>query len=529
MVAKKQLRKPLTKSKSKTKTKTQKKKNKEVPFYPPHETNFHLKDQIEKDDEELALEDAIFGGDDFEKVDKILTTFGEEDIIQNQNDLNVPITLEDQDETPLFVIDKEGSNDLKSNVELKNDLEESKKRSAWTDDDQFDMNISEVKRLRKLRQTPDETFLNNEEYENRLRIQFEKTYGKQSWAKINENDQDEPIFSTTKRIINQKNSLIKPELIEVSRMADANIQGYNHSIVSSINWHPKFPIMVTCGKDKTLRIFQIDGKVNQKLQSFTFKDMSSLNSLFSIDGSEVIVTSDRKYFYSYDMESGTVNKIHRIQGRDEKSLSRFVISPCNKYIAFIGIKGYIILVSRITKQWIANLKMNGSVNTLCFSSNGQYIYSLGNDGEIYKWNLEDKTCIGKIFDEGSIKPTTITCSPDGNWLATGSSSGVVNVYNLENLFETSRPKPIKAFFNITTAIHQITFNHDSQLLGICSHAKKDQFRLIHLPSLTVYQNWPTQKTPLGYVSCFGFSHNSEYLSIGNDKGKVLLYQLKHYI
>ena len=51
---------------------------------------------------------------------------------------------------------------------------------------------------------------------------------------------------------------------------------------------------------------------------------------------------------------------------------------------------------------------------------------------------------------------------------------------------------------------------------------------IHLPTHTVFSNWPTSSTPLSYVQCMAFTPNSGYLAIGNDKGKVLLYRLNHF-
>ena len=47
---------------------------------------------------------------------------------------------------------------------------------------------------------------------------------------------------------------------------------------------------------------------------------------------------------------------------------------------------------------------------------------------------------------------------------------------------------------------------------------------VHLPSLTVFSNWPTSRTPLRYVHTFDFSPNSGYLSVGNDRGKALLFR-----
>ena len=62
----------------------------------------------------------------------------------------------------------------------------------------------------------------------------------------------------------------------------------------------------------------------------------------------------------------------------------------------------------------------------------------------------------------------------------------------------------------------------------CSRVKKDQLRVVHTSTGSVFSNWPTAGTPLDYVQCLDFSAQSRYLAVGNAKGKVLLYGLNHY-
>lgn len=114
-------------------------------------------------------------------------------------------------------------------------------------------------------------------------------------------------------------------------------------------------------------------------------------------------------------------------------------------------------------------------------------------------------------------------------------------------FGGDSPKPLKAIANLTTSISTLRFNHDSQLLAIASNTKKDQMRMvsyavlcglvvnskryapqIHLPSLTAFSNWPTSSTPLGHVTSIDFSAGSEYVAIGNNRGRVLLYHLRDF-
>jgi U3 small nucleolar RNA-associated protein 18 len=120
------------------------------------------------------------------------------------------------------------------------------------------------------------------------------------------------------------------------------------------------------------------------------------------------------------------------------------------------------------------------------------------------------------------------------WMAIGSTSGFVNVYDSDSFSvhrgdtESGTPKPVKALGHLTTPISTLRFNHDAQILAMASKDKRDAMRLIHLPSLTSFDNWPTSSTPLGHVTAVDFSARSEYVAIGNTRGRVLLYHLKEY-
>ena len=58
--------------------------------------------------------------------------------------------------------------------------------------------------------------------------------------------------------------------------------------------------------------------------------------------------------------------------------------------------------------------------------------------------------------------------------------------------------------------------------------KREGLRLVHLPSASVFANWPTSRSPLQYVHAAALSPHSGFLGVGNAKGRVLLYRLHHY-
>ena len=97
-----------------------------------------------------------------------------------------------------------------------------------------------------------------------------------------------------------------------------------------------------------------------------------------------MLSGRRPFFYVYDAASGNIQKIPSIVGRKERSLEKFTISPDGRVIAFIGNDGYVILVDGKSKQWIGDLKMNGSVRAIIFSQDGEYVMASGSDGDVYK-------------------------------------------------------------------------------------------------------------------------------------------------
>lgn len=118
-------------------------------------------------------------------------------------------------------------------------------------------------------------------------------------------------------------------------------------------------------------------------------------------------------------------------------------------------------------------------------------------------------------------------SQNGGWLACGNDTGVVNIYAGSEL-TLAKPKPTKQLMNLVTAVDTLKFSADGQALCMASSQAKDAMRVVHLPTCSVFSNWPTSQTPLHRVSCVEFSPSGAFLTIGNDRGKSLLYRVHHY-
>lgn len=83
--------------------------------------------------------------------------------------------------------------------------------------------------------------------------------------------------------------------------------------------------------------------------------------------------------------------------------------------------------------------------------------------------------------------------------------------------------------NLTTSITDVKFNHSSELLAMCSKWKKNAFKMVHIPSYTVFQNFPgVAPGVLKYSMCFDFHYKSKFIAMGNDEGKVHMFELSHF-
>eukprot|EP00850_Spirogloea_muscicola_P009364 SM000052S17756 [mRNA] locus=s52:554239:568465:+ [translate_table: standard] len=445
--------------------------------------------------------------------------------------------------------------------------------------------VAHTARLRKLRRTEAEASFSGAEYAQRLRAQHERlNAGAAAWAALPPHSRlgqppssshagdegsggDDGASDGDDGV--EERALLAPRgrgrlpqgLLETTRLANANRQDPSKAVVQvghgactcpgqypmhwaaftcfgrspnlalffqTVKFHHNAQLLMTAGLDKTLRFFQVDGKKNPKVQSVFLEDMPVHKAAFTGPGSlQVLAAGRRQWFYVYDIAAGKVERLGPLHGREEKSLESFVASPSvgqSGIVAFLGNDGYIVLVSQKSWQWIGNLKMNGTARTAAFAGSGNELVTGGGDGDMYLWDLRMQRCIHKRRDEGSVGITSLALSSQGGRrsLACGSAQGVVNMYDAKIFLQAGSSEPTKVLMNLTTSVDTLQYNGDGDILAMASHMRKDALRLVHVPSGTVFSNWPTSRSPLQFVHSLDFSPGGAYLAIGNARGQALL-------
>jgi len=401
---------------------------------------------------------------------------------------------------------------------------------------------------------------------------------------------------------------LRPEVIDIQRLKDIASSG--PSSIDQLHFHPSYPLLLTAGPSSTINLYHISPSSqnpNPILTSLHVKGTPITTALFSTPShpiqtqagteptpeTKIYLSARRRYFHTWSLHTGTLTKISRpiYQSRSStESLARkskknhelptcerLILSPNSAYIALIANTGSnlgtVHLLHTATHQPIAQTRiesLNG-IADLAFYRDSTGYSVVGKNGEISEYNISEKRVVARWSDEGAVGTTTLalggeirdprsstgvdTLGPD-RWVAIGSTSGIVNVYDRRSILShfaktlllsvsatapagtssqtpskstsTHRPTPLRTLSNLTTPISHLHFSPDpaGQLLIMASRWKKNALRLVHLPSCTVYRNWPTDKTPLGRISSVAISPDGGYLAVGNEAGKVRLWQIR---
>lgn len=321
------------------------------------------------------------------------------------------------------------------------------------------------------------------------------------------------------------------------------------SAVTSLEFHPFHTLLLSSGPASTLYLHHVSPHPphpNPLLTSLHIRHTPISMSTFAPNkGSQIYFSGRRRYFHIWNLSSGDIEKVSRILGHadQQRCMERFKLSPCGKWIGLVGSSrkggGVITILNAKTNHWIAEARVEGKGGVADFAwwSNGEGLTILGKGGEAIEWSGREKRVIARWIDEGAIGTTVIALGghlpgPENlggdRWIAVGSSSGIVNIYDRRTWEKgiLDRPKPVRVFDQLVTPISHLEFSRDGQVLCMASRWKRDALRLVHLPSCTVYRNWPTSGMPLGRISALAWSPGGEYLAVGNEQGKIRLWEIR---
>ncbi|KAI6770186.1 hypothetical protein HG530_004815 [Fusarium avenaceum] len=451
-----------------------------------------------------------------------------------------------------------------------------------SDDDRLAISLAGATRLRKLRQTEAEDLVSGTEYSRRLRQQYLRLNPLPAWAReadgrpskrrrssaasdsSADDDSDSEISAQPlEKFLRDVNSLagagstkkrrLRPEVIDIQRTRE--IPDKHKAPVACLSFHPEYPVLLSSSTASVLYLHHIAPAAhptpNPQLTSVQIKQVDVRRAEFLYPhGDKVIFAGRRKYFHHWDLKTGTVQKTTQILGHrlEHKTMERFRLSPCGRYMAIVASTrkggGIINILNTTSMQWIAAARLSSQNGIADFAwwSTGNGMTILGRDGQVGEYSIESRSFVGIWHDEGCVGGIVLALGGhqgpavlgDDRWVAVGSNSGITNIYDRNELVVLKseevtikeRPTPTRVLEQLVTPITHITFSPDGQLMAFGSQHKKDALRLVHLPTCTVYRNWPTEQTPLGRITAVAFGNQSDLLAVGNDTGKIRLWEIR---
>ena len=281
-------------------------------------------------------------------------------------------------------------------------------------------------------------------------------------------------------------------------------KGHSGGSVLSVAFSPDGKTIATGSAEGTVKLWNLDGKEIQ-----TFKGHSSWgNSVaFSPDGKTIAIGSDDKTVKLWNLDG---KEIQTFKGHSSWVIS-VAFSPDGKTIA-TGSEDKTVKLWNLNGKEIQTLKGHSNiVSSVAFSPDGKTIATGSEDKTVKLWNLNGKE-IQTLKGHSNIV-SSVTFSPDSKTIATGSAEGTVKLWNLEG-------KEIQTFKGHSSSVLSVAFSPNGKTIATGSNDKT--VKLWNLDGKEIQ----TFKGHSQGVRSVAFSPDGKTIATGSDDNTVKLWNLE---
>ncbi|CAL5198166.1 unnamed protein product [Lathyrus oleraceus] len=186
--------------------------------------------------------------------------------------------------------------------------------------------------------------------------------------------------------------------------------------------------LITGGQDRSVKVWDTNtGSVSSNLHGCLG---SVLDLAITHDNRSVIAASSSNNLYVWDLNSGRVR--HTLTGHSDKVCAVDVSKVSSRHVVSAGYDRT-IKVWDLMKGYCTNTIMfHSNCNALCFSTDGQTIFSGHVDGNLRLWDIQS----GKLLSEvaaHSLAVTSISLSRNGNIALTSGRDNLHNLFDVRTL------------------------------------------------------------------------------------------------
>ncbi|CAK8566692.1 unnamed protein product [Lathyrus sativus] len=193
--------------------------------------------------------------------------------------------------------------------------------------------------------------------------------------------------------------------------------------------------LITGGQDRTVKVWDTD---SGSLISNLYGCLGSVLDLtITNDNRSVIAASSSNNLYAWDLSSGRVH--HTLTGHTDKVCAVDVSKVSSRHVVSAAYDRTIKVWDLLKGYCINTIIFHSNCNALCFSSDGQTIFSGHVDGNLRLWDIKT----GKLLSEvaaHSLAVTSISLSRNGNVVLTSGRDNLHNLFDVRSLEVSSTLK-----------------------------------------------------------------------------------------
>jgi serine/threonine protein kinase len=227
------------------------------------------------------------------------------------------------------------------------------------------------------------------------------------------------------------------DLVPLDRQAE------HRAAINQVALSPDGQLFVTTSDDKSACLW--DKATLKKLQTFLGHQDAVLSAAFSPDGQMLATGSRDTTIKLWEVSSGRL--LATLVGHT-RGITRIVFSPDGKTVAtisgssFFGIPAEARLWEKTSGKPIgAPLQHQETMSKLVFMQDSKTLWTWGKDKTVRQWSATTGLAVDSplSFPEVADWRSSVTFSPDGQWVLVGMRDGTANVWDLATRKAIGRP------------------------------------------------------------------------------------------
>ncbi|GMR33615.1 hypothetical protein PMAYCL1PPCAC_03810, partial [Pristionchus mayeri] len=422
--------------------------------------------------------------------------------------------------------------------------------ALWRDEDdeegEYQIEVGRKATHKKLRREGEgkKSTVSTKEYTKRLREAFGKARsagGQPKWAnkkeKVREDsdsEAEEIVNDITKTAMQyvEKDSRLCKGLTKARLLKDITLGHQDKAPINVVRFHRRQPLLLTGGKAGKLRMFAVDSDVKKEhfVRAVHFDGFPITTFDFVHGGTEVLLGSQSKeYLIKCDIESGEFSQLRLPRSVPRQNAGTFAVSRDSKLVAVAGKRGQLYVMALASMEEVHSFSLPDSVVSLqfaplCFDE----LWAITERGQVFVLRVSAPSQQHAFMDEGTVRGTRLALSRDGAYLATGSNTGIVNIYDSSACRDTDSPRPLHTMKTLLSSCDALAFSHDAQILAAGSSVITNGLRAMHVATGTMFTDLPAPYEKVPGVLSIDFSPNSGYAAVVCKSGGTRLYQIQHF-